>query len=61
MGRYSEAIALTPRIERDISRPDDLGNYGWLLANLGKYDEGIKYMQQAINKAPGLAGMAKQP
>ena len=54
MGEYSEALKLRPRIERGISRPDDLGNYGWLLANLGEYGEGIKYMKQAIDKAPGL-------
>ncbi len=54
MGKYSEALAISPRIEQRIRDSEDLGNYGWLLANLGRYDDGIKYFKQAINKAPGL-------
>ena len=55
MGKYSEAQELAARIERkNIYDPEDLGNYGWLLANLGRYDDGIRYFTQAINKAPGL-------
>lgn len=54
MGKYPDALDLRSRIEKEISRPDDLGNYGWLLANLGEYGDGVKYMKQAIDKAPGL-------
>ena len=54
MGEYEEALKLTLRIEPIISIPEDLGNFGWLLANLGKYEEGIKYFRRAVEKAPGL-------
>ena len=62
MDKYNAAVALIPRIEQKIHKPDDLGNYGWLLANLGRYEDGIKYFKQAIAKAPGMkqwqAGLA---
>ena len=46
MGNYSEALATDiPRIERCIASPEDLGNFGWLLANLGRYDDGIRHFQ----------------
>ena len=54
MDRYSQAVLMLPKIETIISKPENLGNYGWLLANLGKYVDGIKYFKQAIDKAPGL-------
>ena len=62
MDKYSQAVELIPRIEKNIHKPDDLGNCGWLLANLGRYDDGIKYFNLAIAKAPGMkqwqAGLA---
>ena len=54
MGKYAKALELTAKIEKQISKVDDLGNYGWLLANLGKYKEGIEYFRLAIKKGPGL-------
>lgn len=54
MDKYTDALQLVAKIEKPISSPDELGNYGWLLASLGKYDEGIRSMRQAIDSAPGL-------
>ena len=53
MGNYSEALKLTSKIERCIASPEDLGNFGWLLANLGRYDDGIRHFRSAISKVPG--------
>ena len=53
MDEYSKASDVLSRIEQSIERSDDLGNYGWLLANLGMYDQGIRRLKQAIEKAPG--------
>ena len=54
IGNYSESLALLPSIEARVNEPEDLGNYAWLLANLGRYEEGIAYFDRAINRAPGL-------
>ena len=54
MDKYAEVLELLPIIEAKVESPDDLGNYGGLLANIGKYSEGIAYIEQAIRRAPGL-------
>ena len=54
MDDYKEVLTLISRIEQRINSAEDLGNYGWLLSNLGKYDDGVKYVIKAIDKAPGL-------
>ena len=53
MGRYGDACQWAQRLERVISNPDDLGNYGVLWANLGQYEKGIHYLERAVAKAPG--------
>ena len=53
--RYSDALEQTARIAQSpIQDSENLGNYGWLLTDLGKYSEGINYLKQAISKGPGL-------
>ena len=54
IGEYTRALELIPRIEGGIDEPEDLGNFAWLLANLGRYDEGSVYFERAIASAPGL-------
>ena len=55
MDRYSDALEQTARIAQNpIQDSENLGNYGWLLTDLGKYSEGIIYLRQAISKGPGL-------
>lgn len=55
MGEYSRAQQLRPKIEPNLGNDSDLlGNYGLLLANLGMYEDGIKYVNQAIIKGPGF-------
>ena len=55
MDRYSDALEQTARIAQSpIQDSENLGNYGWLLTDLGKYREGINYLKQAIGKGPGL-------
>ena len=55
MGEYLEATKQRPKIEANgISSAEDLGNYGWLLANLGECEKGVGFIEQATKKAPGL-------
>lgn len=55
MGNYSEAAAQISRIEEKlVDDAENLGNFGWLLANLGKYEDGINRFKRAIIKGPGI-------
>ena len=55
MNGYSDALEQTDRIAlKPIHDSENLGNYGWLLTDLGKYSEGINCLRQAISNGPGL-------
>ena len=55
MDSYSLALKQIDRIARKpIQDSENLGNYGWLLSDLGKYSEGISHLRQAIRHGPGL-------
>jgi len=55
MGDYSGAVSQLPRIEEKLGdNSENLGNFGWLLADLGMYETGIKHLERAITRAPGL-------
>lgn len=55
MDRYEAALVQTSKIAQiPIQDSENLGNYGWLLTDLGEYKEGISYLRQAIRKGPGF-------
>ena len=53
MGEYGEARDRALAIEQKVTKPDDLGNYGVLLADLGEYDRSVQHLERAISQAPG--------
>ena len=53
MGNYADARGRALAIEETITKPDDLGNYGVLLADMGEYDKSIQYLNRAISQSPG--------
>ncbi len=53
--KYDEAISQLENIERKlIHDSENLGNFGWLLAKLGRYEDGIRQLRRAAEIAPGL-------
>ena len=55
MDEYEAALVQTARIAQNpILDAENLGNYGLLLSDLGKHKDGISFLNQAINKGPGL-------
>ena len=55
MDRYEAALEQAARIALEpIQDSENLGNYGWLLTDLGKYSEGISSLRRAISNGPGL-------
>ena len=55
MDRYLKAVEQTAKIAlKPIQDAENLGNYGLLLTDLGKYSEGISHLRRAIRHGPGL-------
>ncbi len=58
--KYDEAIVQLENIQRElIEDPENLGNFGWLLADLGRYEDGIRHLSRAVAIAPGLTEWQK--